>query len=309
MNILITGGTSMVGKHLRKYLSGSIYNTFYLSRKNCNLTDYKSVEEAFNKFKPNIVVHLAAKVGGIMDNINNPVEFFEDNIYINTNVLKAAYKYKAERFIGILSTCIYPDTLPVNQYPLKEETLHLGPPALSNFSYGYAKRCLGVQIDSYNKQYGTNYNYLIPCNLYSEYDHFTGDKAHFVSSLVHKIATAKKRNEKYITLFGTGKPLRQFMYADDLAQIIYRCITTNTYPNANVATNEVYSVKQIAETALTVCDATDLEIKWDSTKPDGGYRKDVSSEALLNVFPDFKYTLLTDGIKKTFDNYFHGLVT
>ena len=131
--ILVTGGTGMVGKHLQEILPDAIY-----VGSNIDLRDYIAVDTLFNKLQPTHVIHLAAKVGGIQDNILKQAEYFDDNILINTHVLKASYKYKVERFVGILSTCIYPDT--VQSYPMEEKDLFSGPPAKTNFSYGYAKR-------------------------------------------------------------------------------------------------------------------------------------------------------------------------
>jgi GDP-L-fucose synthase len=304
VKILVTGGNSMVGKHLRKIMP----NAVYITSQDCNLTDPQAVDNFFRRHQPNVVVHLAAKVGGILDNIRNPIQFFEDNVLMNLNTLKSANRWGCRKFIGILSTCIYPDSLPANMYPLPEYCLHDGPPTPTNFSYGYAKRCLAVQIDSYNKQLNTEYNYLIPCNLYSEYDHFVGEKAHFVSSLIHKISSAKKHNHKDITLFGSGQPLRQFMYAEDLAVVIKTCIKEDITANMNVASPEVYSIKQMANIAIEACDATDLTINWDSTKPDGQFRKDVSIERLNHAIPIFAATPLFQGIQKTFRHY-HGLET
>ena len=303
--ILVTGGSGMVGKHLKQL---NLWGT-YADSKMCDFTNSAQTDEFFSYLRPKIVVHLAAKVGGIMDNVKNPVGFFEDNVLINTNVVKSAYKYGCTRFIGVLSTCIYPDRLDDTLYPLSENALHVGPPTETNLSYGYAKRCLGVQLDSYKKQYNISYSYVIPCNLYSEYDHFEGDKAHFVTSLVRKIALAKKNNLDSIELFGTGNPLRQFMYAEDLAKAIIAYINSGLYANINIATNEVYSIKQIAEIALEACDVKHIKINWNTSKPDGQYRKDVSDKAFKSFFPDFEYTALKDGIKKTYDNYSHALAT
>lgn len=303
--ILVTGGTGMVGRHLKDLGLQAIY----ANSRMCDLTDSTQTKEFFSNIRPNIVVHLAAKVGGIMDNIKNPVGFFEDNILINTNVVKYAKEYGCTRFIGVLSTCIYPDKLDDSLYPLKEDTLHIGPPTATNFSYGYAKRCLAVQVDCYRKQFGSIYSNIIPCNLYSEYDHFEGDKAHFVTSLIKKIHQAKITNNTAIQLFGTGMPLRQFMYAEDLARAIINYIYEGTYADLNIATNEVYTIKQIAEIALEACDAKHLTINWDKSKPDGQFRKDVSDALFKKHFPNFKYTTLKDGIKKTYDNYSHGLAT
>lgn len=295
--ILITGGSSMVAKHLKEIIPDAIY----INSKDCNLENYDETFTLFKSIYPDIVIHLAAKVGGILDNIKNPVDFYEKNILINTNTLKAAYKTECPKFIGILSTCIYPDKLKKNQYPISENLLHLGPPTPTNFSYGYAKRCLSVHIDSYNKQYNTKYSSLIPCNLYSEHDHFEGDKSHFLSSLISKIHKAKINNNNSIQLFGTGKPLRQFMYAKDLAIAIIETIKKDDSFMYNICTPENKSIANIAKIALKACDAEHLKIEWDTSKPDGQFRKDASSEKFLTDYSNFKFTSLFEGIQKTYN--------
>jgi GDP-L-fucose synthase len=293
--ILVTGGSSMVGRHLQKYIP----EAKYLSSKDCDLKDPEAVKILFNDFKPNLIIHLAAKVGGIMDNINNPANFFDDNILINTNVVKYAHESGCKNLISILSTCIYPDHC--ESYPLREEDLHIGPPTKTNFAYGYAKRAMSVQIDAYNKQYNTNYSCIIPCNLYSEYDHFEGDKAHFVSSLINKIHDAKLNNKKQITLFGSGSVFRQFMYADDLA----KAISSTTYAISpftyNVCNPENKTIKEIAEIAIKCLDADGLEICWDTSKPDGQIRKDACSQKFIEHNPKFTFTSLEEGIRKTYE--------
>ena len=297
MKILITGGSSMVGKHLQNILPDAVY----LNSKDANLTDINQTKNIFNKVKPDTVIHLAAKVGGIMDNIEKPVNFFEENVFINTNVLKTAYENNVNKFIAILSTCVYPDKLSDFEYPITEDKLHNGPPTPTNFAYGYAKRCLAVQIDAYNQQYNTKYSYLIPCNLYSEYDHFTGDKAHFLSNLINKIIIAKKNNQKTINLFGSGKPLRQFMYAEDLAKAIKISIDEQEPFKYNISTSENKSILEIAEIALKACDAEYMTLDFDRSKPDGQFRKDASSQKFLTKYPDFKFTSLFEGIQKTYN--------
>jgi GDP-L-fucose synthase len=180
---------------------------------------------------------------------------------------------------------------------MKEEDMFLGPPTNSNFSYGYAKRCMAVQIDAYNKQYGTKYNYLIPCNLYSEYDNFNNEsKMHFMTALLKKIKTS----DKTLNLLGTGKPLRQFMYAGDLARIIKKVIDNNIIGSFNVATSENLSINEMANISLNVLNKN-LKIKYSKPELDGQFRKDVSNEKLLNYIPDFKFTSFEEGIKKVYD--------
>jgi GDP-L-fucose synthase len=192
MKIVITGGSGLVGQNLKKYLPDGIY----LSSKDYDLTKESDVISMYENHKPNVVIHLAAKVGGILDNINKPAEYFTENVLMNTLLIEYARKYNVKRFIGVLSTCIFPDVM--ESYPMKETDLHFGPPTSTNFSYGYAKRSMAVQIDAYNKQYGTKYQYLIPCNLYGLGDKDHESNSHFITALVKKIFIAKKNNEKNI---------------------------------------------------------------------------------------------------------------
>jgi len=292
--ILVTGGSGMVGRSLQQILP----NAQYLSSTECNLTSINEVDRTVSKYSPDIIIHLAAKVGGIMDNIAKPAEYLEENILMNTNILRASRSYNVKRFIGILSTCIYPDK--VNTYPMTENMLHEGPPTPTNFSYGYAKRCLAVQIDAYNKQYGTNYQYLTPCNLYGEFDKW-GDNSHFVAALIKKIIIADRKGQELVQLFGTGKPLRQFMYSNDLARVIKNCIDFDITQSFNVATKENLSINDISHIALEAIQPKYVKgFVYDSTKPDGQYRKDVSIKKMENILPGFEFTPLTEGIRNTF---------
>lgn len=291
--ILVTGGSGMVGKSLKKILPEAIY----ISSKDFNLITREGVEYMLIKHKPDVIIHLAARVGGILDNIKKPADYFFDNIMMNTLLIDMSYKIGVKRFIGILSTCIYPDT--VDFYPMNEDMLHKGPPTTTNFSYGYAKRSMAVQIDAYNKQYGLNYQYLIPCNLYGEFDKY-GENSHFIASLIKKIHLAKTNKETEINLLGTGKPLRQFMHSDDFAKAIKLCLDNEVYTNMNISIQENLSIKQMAEIALDACDAKNLKINFNPNYSDGQYRKDVSIEKLKETFPNFKPMDLYTGIKQTY---------
>jgi len=292
--ILITGGTGTVGKHLQKIIPGGIF----LGRSHehgGDLRDPTYVKWLMSSYTPDVVVHLAAKVGGIQENIKKPAEFFDDNVLINTNVLKYSHQYGVKQFIGILSTCIYPDKS--IKYPMTEEDLFLGPPTPTNFSYGYAKRALAVQIDAYNQQYGTKYNYLIPCNLYSEFDNFHDEnKMHFITALLHKI----KNSTGSIELLGNGTPLRQFMHANDLARVIKEVIDKNITESFNIATYENYSIDEMAKITLKEL-GLDLKVTYTNPNLNGQFRKDVSSEKLKTLLPDFKFTPFKQGIKIVYD--------
>lgn len=295
MRILVTGGSGLVGRYLQDILPDP--NTFYMSTRDGDLTDIQFVRWVISSYTPDVVIHLAAKVGGIKDNISNPVGYFEDNILMNTNILKVSHEYKVKRFIGVLSTCIYPDK--VENYPMKEEDMFLGPPTPTNFSYGYAKRSLAVQIDAYNQQYGTKYNYLIPCNLYGEFDNFENEnKMHFITALLHKIRNAK---DSKIELLGTGKPLRQFMYAKDFAEIIKLVVDNDITESFNVAPDYNYSIKKMAEIAINSINPL-LKINFSNPELDGQYRKDVDNSKMRSLIPNFKFTPLEEGILRTYYN-------
>ena len=150
MSILITGGTGLVGKYLQQYIKDGIY----LGSRDYDLTKEDQVIAMYEKYRPSVVIHLAAKVGGIMDNIAYPFEYYEDNLLMNTYMVKYARLFKVDKFVGALSSCIYPDV--VKRYPLVEEDLHKDLPNANNFGYGYAKRVLGCHIDIAKKQ-GLNY--------------------------------------------------------------------------------------------------------------------------------------------------------
>ena len=293
MQILVTGGSGLVGKHLQDILPEATY----VSSSAYDLTDMVSVKEMMIDFEPDIVIHLAARVGGIMDNMKYPVQYLEENILMNTNVLKACHEFNVEKVISILSTCIYPDV--VDTYPMKEEDLFNGPPAPTNFSYGFSKRCMAAHIDSYVKQYDKKWSYLIPCNLYGEHDKYEEHNSHFVSALIRKIHEA----DDQIELWGTGKPLRQFMYGGDLARVIKYIMENNIVDNFNVAPEWVHSINDLANIGKKACLKENLVVNYDSTKPDGQFRKDVDSSKLLSVLKDFEFTTLEEGIKKVYDKF------
>ena len=289
--ILITGGTGLIGTYLKDYLPSAIY----VGSKDFNLLIEKDIKLMLKEIKPNIVIHLAALVGGVHHNIEEPVKYFEENILMNTFVLKESYKNNVENFLGILSSCIYPDD--IKEYPIKESELLNGAPHKDLFSYSYAKRCMAIHIDMYNKKFKTKYNYIIPCNLYGEFDKFDAIKGHFVGALIEKIIEAKIKKKNKITLFGDGTPYRQFMHAKDVAKIISLMILKKKFFNMNIATNENYSIDYIAKIALEACDAQGLLVEYDNTKPNGQMRKDIEISNMIKYFPEFTAIKLKDGIR------------
>ena len=298
MKYIVTGGSGMVGRHLQELMPDLIY----LSSSDCDLTNELQVNKLFKDYKPDGVIHLAARVGGILENMAYPADFYDQNIKINSNVLIAAREHKVQNFLAILSTCMYPDV--VDAYPMSEDDVHKGPPAQANFSYAYTKRCMAVQIDAYNKQDNLNYNYLIPCNLYGEHDNFgNSNKSHFITALIQKIIDAENNGSAEICLFGTGRPMRQFMHTEDLAKVIKKVVEERITESFNVAPPEHnYSIDQMARIALEALGKKYWNIVYDSEKPDGQYRKDVSCEKMVNCIGDFRFTTLQEGVLRVYNS-------
>lgn len=296
MKILVTGGTSTVGKHLKQILPQAVY----LNSTDCDLTDYTQTIGKFKEVSPDVVVHLAALVGGIQDNINRPVQYLEQNILINTNTIKAAHQVGTTKLIALASTCIFPDV--VENYPITEDDIFNGAPTPTNFEYAYSKRCMIAQLEAYNKQYKTDYCYITPSNLYSELDGHKQEKAHYVAALLDKIIEQEYIGGNTIELLGTGKPLRQFTYAGDIADILKLMIENNIYNSFNISNPETYSIGELAQIALEVLGKSDWEINYSNPTLDGQYRKDVSVDKMLKIFPNYSFTKFADGIKKSYIN-------
>jgi len=303
MKVLVTGGKGMLGKHIQDKMNGGNHEGIFVGSKDYDLTDLVQVEEMFTQYNPDAVIHAAARVGGIQENIDHPIEFLEQNILMNTNVVRTAHIYGVKKLIGISSTCVYPDVLPADYYPLKEEDLQLGPPTPTNFGYAMAKRVMGTQVELYRTVHGHDYTTIYPCNLYSEYDNFSNEKkAHFVTALITKIKNCLKNNESTLQLFGTGKPLRQFIHASDLADIIVQSLDKTLNVDFNVAGDEVLSIRDMAEIALKTLDK-DLTLNFNTLMPDGQIRKDASNEKMRELFPDFKFTPFSVGFEQVYNSH------
>ena len=293
-SVLVTGGSGFLGRQLQNRHP----EWTYLSSNDCDLTDMTKVGEMFGDLKPGAVVHLAARVGGIKDNMENQATFYYENTMINTNVIEGARQAGIKRVLSSLSTCAFPDRL--HPYPFKEEVLFRGPPTKTNFSYGMTKRALHVQSCAYREQYGLNYSTFSPSNIYGPGDHFGKESSHFVAALVYKIANAK--NGDTIELWGSGLPLRQQLYVNDLCAIITLLLEKH---NSNipliVAPSENLSILKMAR-ILAEESGKNLTISFNG-KMDGQFRKDGDNTALLKLLEGYTFTSFRDGIKKTYDWY------
>lgn len=292
--IIVTGGTGFLGKNLQKQFP----NWIYLSSKDCDLKDAKQVFSLFMDERPDAVLHLAGRVGGIKDNAENQARFFYENTLINTNVIHEAHRANIDRILSSLSTCAFPNTL--DFYPFSEEALFDGPPAPTNFSYGMTKRMLHVASVSYRKQYNRNYSTFSPSNIYGPYDYFESEKSHFVPSLVSRIV--KAQNGDVLEFWGSGGPKRQQLFVEDLVKIIPILLEKhNSALPIIVAPHENLNIEEMIKISLKLI-KKDVSIIFNN-KLDGQFRKDGSNKKLLNIIKDFKFTSFEEGLLKTIKWY------
>jgi len=298
-NILITGGTGLVGKAIQ---SLSPENSIFISSSDYDLTKKDQTIEMFDKYKPKKVIHLSGKVGGVKANMDNPVQFYADNVNMSLNIMDCAHKYGVQKLVCTLSSCIYPDRV---EYPIKEDYLHLGPPHESNFAYSYAKRILEVQMRSYRKQYGCNFIGAIPTNIFGEYDNFNLNDSHVIPAIIRKIYEAKKQN-KSVSLWGDGSPLRQFTYSKDIAKILLWLADNEClYDLINIGDSKERSIKEVATTISNAFNFS-KNIEWDTNMPRGQFKKPCDMSRLkrigFNSFTDFDEAIV--GTVKWFEaNY------
>lgn len=289
---LVTGAGGLVGYAIRQL---NPKNFVYITRKDGDLIDFAQTKKIFRKVRPNHVIHLAAEVAGIGGNTIHSGEFFRKNIMINVNVLETARLAGVDKLISFMSTCVFPDLC---TYPLNEKDIHFGPPHPSNFGYAYAKRMLEVQSSAYRREWGCNYIVSIPTNIYGENDFWNLTDGHVIPSLIHKCFLAKKNNQNF-QVWGSGKPLREFVYSKDIAKLILWAMKKYNEDTPIIFSNG--EEKSIKELVALVVKQTDFKGKviFDKTKPDGQFRKPSDTTKLKKYLPDFKFTLLEEGIRNT----------
>lgn len=295
-NILVTGGYGLVGSAIKTISKNYDYDFIFLSSKECDLTNYTDTFELFSNYAPDYVIHLAACVGGLFKNMKHKVDMFEKNILINTNVLKICHEIGVKKVVSCLSTCIFPDK---TTYPIDETMLHNGAPHFSNDAYAYAKRMLDVQSRAYQEQYNDNFICVIPTNIYGPYDNFNLQDSHVIPGLIHKCYLAKQKGEPFV-IAGTGTPLRQFIYSEDLAILILWALE-----NYNEAEPIILSVSENDEKSINfvaTCIAKKFNyenIIFDKEKPDGQFKKTANNSKLLAKIQNFSFTPIEEGISKT----------
>lgn len=278
-------------------VGSTIYGGIKLSTNDVDLKNWKLTLDLFNYFKPKEVIHCAARVGGLGNNMNHKGEFFYENIMINTNVLEACRLSGVKKVVSFLSTCVFPCDI---EYPLTEKKIHLGEPHSSNYPYAYAKRMLDVQSRSYNEQYDTNYVCVIPTNIYGPHDNFSIDNGHVLPSIIHKCYLAKQNNTD-LKVWGSGTPLREFIYSEDVAKLSEWALDNYEEQEPIIfSTSQEISIKDVVDIIIDKFNFRG-NVVWQTDKPDGQFRKPSDNSKLLSYLPDFEFTPIEDGIEKTVD--------
>ncbi|HHP7231381.1 MAG TPA: GDP-L-fucose synthase family protein [Xenococcaceae cyanobacterium] len=299
--ILVTGGAGFLGKQVVAQLcqAGATLAKITIPRsRNCDLRDLDSCQKAVAQ--QDIVIHLAAHVGGIGLNREKPAELFYDNLMMGAQLIHAAYQSGVTKFVCVGTICAYPKFTPV---PFKEDDLWNGYPEETNAPYGIAKKALLVQLESYRLQYGFNGIYLLPVNLYGPEDNFNPQSSHVIPALIRKVYQAQQRGDQQIPVWGDGSPTREFLYSTDAARGIV--MATQKYDESapvNLGTNAEISIRNLVE---LICELMEFdgEIVWETEQPNGQPRRCLDTQRAQAKFGFVAETDFRQGLKNTIDWY------
>lgn len=303
--ILLTGGAGFLGSFVVEKLlaRGAKKENIRIPRSaELDLRKWENCQKVVDGI--DIVIHLAAKVGGIGFNKEKPGELFYDNLIMGVQLMEAARQSGVKKFVAIGTICAYPKLTPT---PFKEDDLWMGYPEETNAPYGLAKKMMLVQSQAYRQQYGFNSIYLLPVNLYGPRDNFDLNSSHVIPALIKKIADTKKENKDFIEVWGTGKATREFLYAEDAAEgIVLAAEKYNKPEPVNIGSGMEISIKDLTE---TICRLMDFkgEIHWDTTKPDGQPRRMLDTFRAEKEFGFKAKTNFEEGLKKTIDWYLKAI--
>jgi len=297
--ILITGANGLVGSALTRYLKDKNYNIFPVTRKEADLFKFDETMNIVNEIKPTMIINSAARVGGILANNENRTEFIIENLKINMNLLEAVKFHNEIKFINLGSSCIYPLNAP---NPIKEESIMSGHLEPTNSPYAMAK-LTAIEIgDAITKQHGNTIINLMPTNLYGPNDNFDEKSSHVIPGLIARMHKAKINSSKEFKIWGTGKPLREFLFVDDFADAVQFIIDNNINEKLlNIGSGKEISILDLVKLIKNIINF-EGELIFDSEKPDGNPRKLLDSSK-INTLGWTPKTELVDGIERTYNWY------
>ena len=298
-DLLVTGGGGLFGYALKEICPRAAY----VSSRDYDLTDNCRVQAMFEKFRPEKVIHLAAKVAGVKTNAEKIADMFTVNAQINTNVLAAAQAFGVRKLVAVLSNCVFKEH---PEAPPTEKDIHKDMPYHGHLGYGYAKRMLDLQIHLLHKQYGCKFTSVTPVTIFGPNDNWKIGEGHVVGSLIHKCYLAKKTNAPF-EIWGSGNAVRQFIYSHDMARILLE--TLDKYDGQEtiiIAPDGGTSIRTLAETIAKAMDFRGNMV-FEKDKPEGESVRVLNNAKFKSLFPDFKFTPLEDALRSTVrwfqDNY------
>lgn len=295
--VLVTGGAGFVGSHLVARLTQAGCQHIFVPRsKEYDLRQAAAIQQALTDAKPEVILHLAAHVGGIGANRFHPAEFFYDNLMMGVQLLHEAWRFGVGKFVAIGTVCSYPKFTPV---PFKEEDLWIGYPEETNAPYGLAKKMLLVQSQSYRQQYDFNSIFLLPVNLYGPSDNFDLETSHVIPALIRKCVEAKQRNADSIEVWGDGSATREFFYVEDAAEgILLAAEHYNGSEPVNLGSASEISIKDLVE-QISQLTGFRGKVVWDHTKPNGQPRRKLDTTRAERWFGFRARTSLEEGLRRT----------
>jgi GDP-L-fucose synthase len=303
--VVVTGGAGFLGSRVVAKLRerGAVEICVPRSRE-YDLVRYDDVVRLYGDTRPDLVIHLAARVGGIGANRANPGKFFYDNLMMGVQLMEVARLTGLAKFVAVGTICAYPKFTPV---PFKEENLWDGYPEETNAPYGLAKKMLLVQSQAYRQQYGFNSIYLLPVNLYGPGDNFDPDTSHVIPAMIRKCVEAIREQRNEIVLWGTGTPTREFLYVEDAAEgIVLAAEKYNASDPVNLGSGQEISVRELAD-VISGLTGFRGKLVWDSTKPDGQPRRGLDTQRAYELFGFRAATPLQTGIQQVIDWYTKNL--
>jgi GDP-L-fucose synthase len=291
--ILVTGGHGLVGStlHADVRIGHEI-----------DLRNPSEVDAMYAQHTPTHVIHCAAKVGGVGGNMSHKGDYFFDNIMMNTNVIEYARRHNVSRLVNFLSVCVFPDNV---EYPLTEQKVHLGEPHHSNNAYAYAKRMSDIQIMAYREQYGINYTSVIPTNIFGPRDNFSLVHGHVIPMLIHKLYLAQRDNVDFV-VWGSGRAKREFIFSNDLGKMVNFVLHEYIEPSPIIlSTSEEISIAEVVDILVQTFNFKG-KVVFDTTKPEGQYRRPSDNSKIKSYMPDFQFTPFEVAIKETVDWFIHN---